>query len=97
MPVLDAAVKASVNVDLLITPEVNLGIKVAAPKISGDLLNAQIVGFVNNTFRFEVQAQGKGGAGATPAGTYGKQCFRDGYQACMSLTGYLRHLHQVHL
>ncbi|KAL5392826.1 hypothetical protein DPSP01_000523 [Paraphaeosphaeria sporulosa] len=70
VPILDAAVQASVNVDLLITPEVNLGIKVTAPKVSGDVLNAQIVGFVNNTFRFEVQADGKAGIGNTRAGSY---------------------------
>jgi hypothetical protein len=72
VPILDAAVQASVNVDLLITPEVNLGIKVTAPKVSGDVLNAQIVGFVNNTFSFEVQADGKAGTGNTPAGSYRK-------------------------
>ncbi|KAH7122764.1 hypothetical protein B0J11DRAFT_551302 [Dendryphion nanum] len=70
VPILDASVKATVGVDLLITPEVNLGIKVTSPKIKGDIVNAQIVGFVNNTFRFEVTGEGTGGIGNNPAVSY---------------------------
>ncbi|KAF2473995.1 chitinase A1 [Lindgomyces ingoldianus] len=69
-PILDASVQASVGVDLLITPEVNLGIKVNTPSVKGDIVNAQIVGFINNTFRFEVIGKGQGGIGNTPAISY---------------------------
>lgn len=69
-PILNAEVTASVGLDLLITPEVNLGIKVNSPGIKGDIVNAQIVGFVNNTFRFEVQGKASGGIGQTPAASY---------------------------
>ncbi|KAF2004069.1 glycoside hydrolase family 18 protein [Amniculicola lignicola CBS 123094] len=69
LPILDATVTAKVGVDILITPEVNLGIKVSTPSI-GTILDAQLVGFINNTFRFEVQGTGSGGIGNAPVLTY---------------------------
>ncbi|KAF2119716.1 hypothetical protein BDV96DRAFT_642728 [Lophiotrema nucula] len=69
-PMFDASVSASVGVDLIITPEVNLGIKVNAKGVKDDIVNAQIVGFVNNTFRFEVAGKASAGVGNTPAVTY---------------------------
>ncbi|EFR03335.1 chitinase A1 [Nannizzia gypsea CBS 118893] len=70
IPILDASVEANVHVDFIITPEVNLGIKVNAPSIKGPVLDAQIVAFVNNTMRFEVQANANGGIEQPPAASY---------------------------
>ncbi|KAJ5096660.1 hypothetical protein N7456_007381 [Penicillium angulare] len=71
VPILDASVEARVNIDFKITPEVNLGIKVNAPiKKGGTIVDSQIVGFVNNTLRFEVEAQAKAGIDNPPAATY---------------------------
>ncbi|KAK1913093.1 hypothetical protein P3342_005029 [Pyrenophora teres f. teres] len=69
-PILDASVQASVGVDILLTPMVNLGIKVNHPSVKGDIVSAQIQGFVNNTFRFEVSAKGDAGIGTNPAASY---------------------------
>lgn len=71
VPILDASVEANVHIDFKITPEVNLGIKVNAPiKKGGTIIDSQIVGFVNNTLRFEVEAQAKGEIDNPPAATY---------------------------
>ncbi|USP75586.1 hypothetical protein yc1106_02860 [Curvularia clavata] len=69
-PILDASVRASVGVDIMITPVVNLGIKVNHPKVNGDIVSAQVQGFVNNTFRFEVIGKGDAGVGTSPAASY---------------------------
>ncbi|KAL2819701.1 hypothetical protein BJX63DRAFT_428483 [Aspergillus granulosus] len=70
-PILDASVQARVNLDFNVTPEVNLGIIVNSPLGKEDsLMDAQIVGFVNNTLRFEVEGQAKGGIGNPPAASY---------------------------
>ncbi|KAJ5375522.1 hypothetical protein N7517_007528 [Penicillium concentricum] len=71
VPILDASVEASVHIDLMLTPEANLGIKVNAPMVKGGpVLDAQIVGFVNNTLRFQVDAGGSGGIDNPPAASY---------------------------
>ncbi|KAL3430011.1 hypothetical protein BDV09DRAFT_202564 [Aspergillus tetrazonus] len=70
-PILDASVEADVHIDFKITPEANLGIKVNSPIGSKSaLLDAQLVGFVNNTLRFEVQAEANGGIENPPAASY---------------------------
>ncbi|KAL4860892.1 hypothetical protein BDV12DRAFT_204588 [Aspergillus spectabilis] len=70
-PILDASVQARANLDFNITPEVNLGIRVNSPLgKEASLMDAQIVGFVNNTLRFEVEGQAKGGIGNPPAASY---------------------------
>ncbi|KAF7585706.1 hypothetical protein BBP40_010256 [Aspergillus hancockii] len=47
------------------------GIKINAPFVKGvPVLDAQIVGFVNNTLRFQVDAGGKAGIGNPPAASY---------------------------
>jgi hypothetical protein len=70
-PILDASVEASVHIDLMVTPEVNLGIKVNAPmRKGGPVLDAQIVGIVNNTLRFQVDAGASGGIDNPPAASY---------------------------
>ncbi|PGH27225.1 hypothetical protein AJ80_01182 [Polytolypa hystricis UAMH7299] len=72
VPILDASVEANVHIDFKITPEANLGIKVNAPMVKGGpVLDAQIVGFVNNTLRFEVEAKASGGVDNPPAASYG--------------------------
>ncbi|KAL8746235.1 MAG: hypothetical protein Q9190_001722 [Brigantiaea leucoxantha] len=58
-PTFDAKVKIEAAIDILVTPEANLGLRVGG-KISGGspLVDAQIVGYVNNTLRFHAQATG---------------------------------------
>lgn len=71
VPILDASVDANVHIDFTLTPEANLGIKVNAPIIKGGpVVDAQIVGFVNNTLRFEVQGEAHGGVDNPPAASY---------------------------
>ncbi|KAL4869532.1 hypothetical protein BDV12DRAFT_196162 [Aspergillus spectabilis] len=70
-PILDASVEAYANLDFKLTPEVNLGIRVNNPLGKNDaLMDAQIVGFVNNTLRFEVQGEASGGIDKPPAASY---------------------------
>ncbi|KAL2829474.1 hypothetical protein BDW59DRAFT_178440 [Aspergillus cavernicola] len=70
-PILDASVEADVHIDFKLTPEANLGIRVNSPIGSnGAVLDAQIIGFVNNTLRFEVQAEAHGGIENPPAASY---------------------------
>lgn len=71
VPILDASVEAKVHIDLKVTPEANLGIKVNAPIVKGGpVLDAQVIGFVNNTLRFQVNAGAKGGIENPGAASY---------------------------
>jgi hypothetical protein len=51
-PRFSASVKAEANIDVLLTPEAKMGIK-----INPGIMDAQLVGFVNNTLRFHAEAQ----------------------------------------
>ncbi|KAI9892808.1 MAG: hypothetical protein M1814_000967 [Vezdaea aestivalis] len=58
-PHFDASVAAEADFDVIVTPEVNFGLKIGGGigKLQGTLMDAQIVGFVNNTLRFHIDAQ----------------------------------------
>ncbi|KAL3483247.1 hypothetical protein BJX62DRAFT_245091 [Aspergillus germanicus] len=67
-PILDASVEARAQFDFPVTPKANLGIKVLNPVNKEDtVIDTQIIGFINNTLRFEVQGQAGGGIGNLPA------------------------------
>ncbi|KAL2836762.1 hypothetical protein BJY01DRAFT_221549 [Aspergillus pseudoustus] len=70
-PSLDASVDARAQFDFHITPEAHLGIRVLNPVNKDDtVIDAQIVGFINNTLRFEVQGTVSGGIDDPPAASY---------------------------
>lgn len=56
-PQLEASVNARASIDLELTPQINIGIKVGKEKgWLKDVVDAQIVGFMNNTLSFNVAA-----------------------------------------
>lgn len=57
-PRFSASVAASADFDVLMTPEAKMGIK-----INGGIMDAQLVGFVNNTLRFHIEGKGSTGSG----------------------------------
>ncbi|CAL8580054.1 hypothetical protein XPA_005788 [Xanthoria parietina] len=70
-PTFDAKVKIDAAIDILVTPEANLGLRIGG-KISGGspLVDAQIVGYVNNTLRFHASAKGTVGTNQGTTATY---------------------------
>ena len=75
VPQFDASVQASADLDILVTPEANMGIRVGggAGIFGSALVDAQIVGFVNNTLRFHAEAQASTGtsSGSSTSYSYG--------------------------
>lgn len=75
VPQFDASVQASADLDILVTPEANMGIRVGggAGIFGSALVDAQIVGFVNNTLRFHAEAQASTGTshGLSTSYSYG--------------------------
>ncbi|KZF20522.1 glycoside hydrolase family 18 protein [Xylona heveae TC161] len=73
VPVFDAAVRASADLDIMVTPEANLGIRIGGGGgiFGTTLVDAQLVGFMNNTLRFHAEAtgavQGSGSSGSASA------------------------------
>lgn len=77
-PQFQASVQASADLDILVTPEANIGITVGGTSFLGGvtLVDAQLVGFVNNTLRFHADAtgtvsSGSSGTSASVAYNYG--------------------------
>ncbi|KAL8942162.1 MAG: hypothetical protein Q9216_001809 [Gyalolechia sp. 2 TL-2023] len=70
-PTFDAKVKVDAAIDINVTPEANLGLRVGG-KVSGGapLVDAQIVGYVNNTLRFHASASASAGTNTGAAATY---------------------------
>ncbi|ETS82826.1 hypothetical protein PFICI_04702 [Pestalotiopsis fici W106-1] len=60
VPEFQASVSASVDIDIKITPEAHIGIQVGGGSFIGgvSIVDAQIVGYVNNTLRFHADATG---------------------------------------
>ena len=59
VPEFQAAVAASVDLDVNVTPEARLGIQIGGGSSFGiTLVDAQVVGYVNNTLRFHADATG---------------------------------------
>ncbi|KAI4193916.1 MAG: hypothetical protein LQ350_008076 [Teloschistes chrysophthalmus] len=71
-PTFDAKVRIDAAIDINVTPEANMGIRVGG-KISGGspLVDAQLVGFVNTTLRFSAYAEGDVSSDTAPASSYG--------------------------
>jgi hypothetical protein len=70
-PILAASVNAYAHFDFHLTPEANLGIRVNSPVGSGGpLMDAQIIGYVNNTLRFQVEGHAKGSLDTPPSASY---------------------------
>jgi hypothetical protein len=83
-PVLTSNVKASADLDVLVTPEANLGIKVIS------LFSAQLVAYVNTTLNFHADASGTIQNGETGwSYNYGVYLYYNlGIGATTSLAGY---------
>ena len=84
-PTFDANVRADAQIDVLVTPEANLGLRVGG-KISGGspLVDAQLVGYVNTSLSFQAAASAQGGTntGVGAAYRYGVYLFYNlGYGA----------------
>jgi hypothetical protein len=62
-PTFSAAVEAQANLDILVTPELNLGLRVGGGKLTPTIVDAQIQAFVNSTLRFQVNATAELGNG----------------------------------
>ncbi|OAA41490.1 Chitinase II [Beauveria brongniartii RCEF 3172] len=73
VPEFKAAVAASIDVDFKVTPEAHIGIKIGGGGSFGiTLVDAQVVGYVNNTLRFHADANGQtDGAGYSGSYNYG--------------------------
>ncbi|KAL2060601.1 hypothetical protein VTL71DRAFT_9242 [Oculimacula yallundae] len=69
-PTFDARVAASAQLDIIVTPEVNMGIKVGGGSKIPNLMQAQLVGYVNSTLQFSAQVNGHVGTGSNPTATY---------------------------
>ncbi|KAL8990145.1 MAG: hypothetical protein Q9169_008197, partial [Polycauliona sp. 2 TL-2023] len=70
-PTFDAKVRVDAALDINVTPEANMGLRVGG-KISGGtaLVDAQLVGYVNSTLRFSASAAASGGTTTTGAASY---------------------------
>ncbi|KAL9599868.1 MAG: hypothetical protein Q9219_003562 [cf. Caloplaca sp. 3 TL-2023] len=70
-PTFDARVRVDAALDINVTPEANMGLRVGG-KISGGspLVDAQLVGYVNTTLRFSANATGTVGTGTAAATSY---------------------------
>lgn len=70
-PTFDAKVTVDAALDILVTPEANMGLRVGG-KISGGtpLVDAQLVGYVNSTLRFSAKATGTVSTTTGTASTY---------------------------
>ena len=67
-PEFQAAVTASVDIDINVTPEAHIGIQIGGGSTFGiTLVDAQVVGYVNNTLRFHADATGTVSSGSGTA------------------------------
>ncbi|KAL8650554.1 MAG: hypothetical protein Q9226_005099 [Calogaya cf. arnoldii] len=70
-PTFDAKVRVDATLDINVTPEANMGLRVGG-KISGGtpLVDAQLVGYVNSTLRFRAAGAASGGTTNTGTASY---------------------------
>ncbi|KAF3229694.1 hypothetical protein TWF106_000082 [Orbilia oligospora] len=68
-PILEASVSAEADLDISLVPEINLGIQFGL-KGGTKIVDAQIVGFMNNTVNFNLKAQAQGGIGSGGSASY---------------------------
>ena len=93
VPEFQAAVSASVDLDINVTPEARLGIQIGGGSAFGvTLVDAQVVGYVNNTLRFHADATGTASSStgsAEVAYNYGVYLlYNVGYGGWASIVGY---------
>ncbi|KAK4982524.1 hypothetical protein LTR50_007699 [Elasticomyces elasticus] len=70
-PTFDAKVRIDAQIDILVTPEANMGIRIGGPISGGSpLVDAQLVGFVNTTLSFQASAQGRTGTSSSSSAVY---------------------------
>ncbi|KAK5011701.1 hypothetical protein LTR28_007843 [Elasticomyces elasticus] len=70
-PTFDAKVRIDAQIDILVTPEANMGIRIRGPISGGSpLVDAQLVGFVNTTLSFQASAQGRTGTSSSSSAVY---------------------------
>ncbi|KAL8782914.1 MAG: hypothetical protein Q9213_005026, partial [Squamulea squamosa] len=70
-PTFDAKVKVDAQIDVKVTPEANMGLRIGG-KISGGstLVDAQLVGYVNTSLSFQASAAASGGSGSGAVASY---------------------------
>ncbi|KAL8645553.1 MAG: hypothetical protein Q9226_007250, partial [Calogaya cf. arnoldii] len=70
-PTFDAKVRVDATLDINVTPEANMGLRVGG-KTSGrtPLVDAQLVGYVNSTLRFRAAGAASGGTTSTGTASY---------------------------
>lgn len=89
VPEFSASVAASADLNVLVTPEANLGIKIGTSGLT--LVNAQIVGYVNTTLNLHADVTGtvSTSTGNSHSYNYGAYLYYNlGYGAVASLIGY---------
>ncbi|KAF3157608.1 hypothetical protein TWF569_000173 [Orbilia oligospora] len=65
----EASLSAEADLDISLVPEINLGIQFGL-KGGTKIVDAQIVGFMNNTVNFNLKAQAQGGIGSCGSASY---------------------------
>ncbi|KAL8729755.1 MAG: hypothetical protein Q9181_004891 [Wetmoreana brouardii] len=70
-PTFDAKVRVDAQIDIKVTPEANMGLRIGG-KISGgsSLVDAQLVGYVNTSLSFKASASASGGSNTGTAASY---------------------------
>jgi hypothetical protein len=91
-PTFDARVQANAQLDILVTPEANMGLKVGGGKLLGGttLIDAQLVGYMNTSLSFQARATGGIGTSGSPfLYSYGLYLYYNlGYGAFATIAGF---------